>query len=313
MNDHLLPLPITTIPLAIIDFEMTGLRDFDEPIEVAVVHWDPGEALPRLVLHTRICPTVEMSQGAKRVTGLTDADLSSAPPWSEVSARVMAAIDGRAVVAFNAPADFTWLTRAQEGFDLAPVPVWPWLDPLVLVKFLDKYEKVKTLQASCAREGIVLDAHGAAGDALAMALLWAELLRRRLAGSWRSTLGEYLEWQRREAIAQERDFVAYVRRTHGTAGGRPDCPWHELEGVTLPDWPTPIPTWGRCRSCGETGIRYAVGKDGTLTAMQVSREQGLAAPASVPHFCPPPPMDAPPHQEAMNKPTGTYQLEDIPF
>jgi DNA polymerase-3 subunit epsilon len=276
---------IHEVPLAIVDLEMTGLRDFDEPIEVAVAHWDPGEALPRLAFHSRVCPTVEMSQGAQRVTGLTDRDLSGNPSWSGVIDDVVAALQGRAVVAFNAPADYRWLTADRLNVPrhvLAEIPSWPWLDPLVLVKHLDKYEKHKTLQAACGRAGIVLDAHGAAGDALATALLWAELLGRRLRETWRTTLLEYIEWQGGTALAQERDFCAYVRRTYGTQGQRPDCPWHLLEGVALPDWPEPIQTWGTCRVCGEAGIRYAVSKDGTLTAMSVGR------PAAVPHGCPGP-------------------------
>lgn len=279
---------IREVPLAIVDLEMTGLRDFDEPIEVAVAHWDPGEALPRLAFHSRVCPTVEMSQGAQRVTGLTDLDLRGHPSWSGVIDDVVAALQGRAVIAFNAPADYRWLTADRLNVPrhvLAEIPCWPWLDPLVLVKHLDKYEKHKTLQASCNRAGIVLDAHGAAGDALATALLWADLLRRRMPETWRTTLGEHIEWQGRTALAQEHNFCAHVRRTYGTAGERPDCPWHLLEGVSLPDWPAPIPTWGTCRVCGEVGIRYAVRQDGTLTAMQVSREQELSEPAATPHVC----------------------------
>lgn len=291
-------LPLHDVPLAILDLEMTGLRKYDEPIEIAIAHLDPGSMLPRLVFHTRVRPTVEMSQGAIRVTGIKDTDLSDAPDWREVSERLrildatQGILQGRAMVAFNAPADFSWLTAAQARVG-APAPVWPWLDPLVIVKSLDRHEKRRTLEAASARAGIVLDAHGAAGDVMATALLWRSLLARLPSYQRTQPLRDYLEWQGATAVFQEEDFCAYIRRTYGTRGERPECPWHELEGVELPDWPAPIQTWGRCADCGETGIRYRISQSGGLVAMAVSRDQALSEPAMAPHVCAPPEPDAP--------------------
>lgn len=299
----LMDLPIRDVPLAILDLEMTGLREEDEPIEIAIAHLDPGQPLPRLVFHSRVRPGIEMSRGATRVTGITDADLSEAPDWREVSGRLrildattQGILRDRIVLAFNAPNDFRWLSRAQATVG-ALAPAWPWLDALVLVKSLDRYEKQKTLGAACARAGIVLDAHGAAGDALATALLWRSLQARLPSYQQTQPLRDYLEWQGATAVFQEEDFCRYIQRTYGTRGERPECPWHWLEGVTLPDWPAPVQTWGRCAACGETGIRYHITQAGELTPMSISRDQDLAEPACIPHVCAPPKPDAPTLEE----------------
>lgn len=280
MTADLLSLCLPSVPLAFIDFEMTGLESWDEPIEVAVVHLDPGELLPRLVVHSAVRPDVEMSRGAMRVTGITDADLRDALPWSAVSAAVLEALDGRAVVAYNAPADFTFLTNAQARIQ-GQAPLWPWLDPLVLVKELDKYEKVKTLSAACARAGIAVDAHGAAGDAISTALLWGTLIRRTYSLGQR-TLEEFFEVQGQRAIAQELDFTSWVRRTHGTSGARPECRWHELMGVALPEWPAPAAPVGRCGRCQASGVVYQVSKAGVVSVVEVGGEPHLCAPPTLP-------------------------------
>lgn len=280
MTADLLSMPMSAVPLAFIDFEMTGLESWDEPIEVAVVHLDPGELLPRLALHTAIRPDVEMSRGAMRVTGVTDADLRLAPHWSAVSAFVLDALDGRAVVAYNAPADFEFLTNAQTRIQ-GPAPIWPWLDPLVMVKELDKYEKVKTLAAACARAGIAVDAHGAAGDAISTALLWGSLIRRHY-GLEKYVLADFFEVQGQRAIAQEVDFVSWVRRTHGTRGPRPECRWHELLGVALPEWPEPPAPVGRCGRCQASGVVYQVNKAGVISVVDGHGEPHVCIPATLP-------------------------------
>lgn len=250
---------ITDAPIAVIDFEMTGLHPTDDqPVEVAVVHLDPSKP-PRLVMQTRIRPTVPMTAGASRVTGITDADLVDAPSWTNVSPQVLAALDGRIPCAYNAPTDLRWLTAAQNRIG-GPVPAWPWLDPLVIVKEVDRYERAKTLAAACERAGIAVDAHGAAGDAVATALLWPLLLRHLQSAP--CTIDDYLTRQTALALAQEQDFTAYLRR-QGARGARPECPWHELEGQSLPFWPAPAPPSTTCPSCS-TRVVYRVARDGRV-------------------------------------------------
>lgn len=257
-------LDITAAPIAVLDFETTGLASEAEPVEVAVVHLDPA-CLPRLVFTTRIRPTEPMTAGAARVTGITDADLVDAPGWAEVAPQALAALDGRIPCAYNAPADFRWLTAAQNRIG-GLLPAWPWLDPLVIVKEVDRYSKSKTLTAACQMAGIAVDAHGAAGDAVATALLWPRLIRRMpiMVGS----VATYLERQTQLALAQEQDFVSYLRR-QGARGARPDCPWHELEGLELPHWPAPVAPSTSCADCGGSVV-YRVAKSGLVVLENAS-------------------------------------------
>jgi DNA polymerase III epsilon subunit-like protein len=71
------PFRIDDTPIAIIDFETTGLiAGADRVVEVSVVRVDPGEE-PRLVLDTLINPQRHVS--ATEIHGITDADVADAP------------------------------------------------------------------------------------------------------------------------------------------------------------------------------------------------------------------------------------------
>lgn len=252
--------PLRGLPLAVVDCESTGLPPDGRVVEVAVVHVDVSpESVPRVVLSERVNPGCPISEGARRTHGITDADVAACPTWLEVLPRVMAACNGRVVTAYNVPADWGFMI-ASGG---SPAPWDAWLDLHVVATSLDKY--AHSLGQVAARYGVSLDAHGATGDAVTTALVARPLLRdwwrqvrpgsvyNRMGeiepdgeeiASAEPTVGGLLSWQRRAAIAQEADFVAFVQRKHGTHGERPDTPWHSLLGLAPPSWPEPPrPTW----------------------------------------------------------------------
>lgn len=286
--------PLRAQTFAVLDFETTGLDPDAGIAEVAVVHVRLGE-LPRLVLHARVDPERPMSEGAARVTGLRDEDLAGCPTWAGVAPQVEAALAGCVSVAYNVPADFVWGRSASRRAGTRWVPLDAWLDACVLVKELDRFRPEKSLAAACLRRGIAVDAHGAAGDALATALLLPRLLEE-----WAES-GEGMSYEepaevltrtlRDMALAQEVDFCEFVRRKHGTHNPRPRCPWHELLGVAPPDWPEHKPR-GRCQLCGADGVVYRVKRDGQVGAWL----------DDAPHVCPEP-TTAP----------APYADEDIPW
>lgn len=258
-------LPLRGRPVAVVDTETTGLDPATSHIvEVAVVVVDElgGDGDPYVALSTRVRPPVPIPADATKVHGISDADVADAPTWVEVWPRIRELLVGRMPCAFNAPFDFRMV--AAENRRLGIVSEGPgawggWLDPMVLVRGLDRFEKGKRLRDAAARRGITVDPHGAAGDAMVTAMVLLPLIRESVQGRTdrngmvtfrsppRPTVGAWLAWQRGQALDQERDLVAYMAKL----GRRDpvDCPWHELESVELrrPE-PPPVPTTD-CKSC----------------------------------------------------------------
>lgn len=86
---------------AVLDTETTGLGRHDEIIEIGVV-----DASGTTLLEALVWPrSGRVPAGATRVHGLTLTDLEGAPTWTEVLPELEAALDGRRVLAWNAPFD----------------------------------------------------------------------------------------------------------------------------------------------------------------------------------------------------------------
>lgn len=265
--------PLRGHPVAVIDTETTGIDPATARIvEVAVVVIDRlGETEPRVALSTRVNPGEPIPSDATKVHGISDADVAECPTWDELVETVHAAVGVAMPCAYNAPYDHLVVETETERADHVARGwmAWGrWLDPFVLAKLCDKFEKGKRLADVAARRGIEVDAHGAAGDAMTTAMLLPILLgeaarlerRGRVAPERPSvrdleTVGAYLDWQRRAALDQERDLVEYLAKA-----GRKDpvsCPWHVLEGLEPPAPPKREVATARCKSCG-TPIVWAV-------------------------------------------------------
>jgi DNA polymerase III epsilon subunit-like protein len=277
--------PLRNLPVAVVDFETTDLPDNDpHVVDVAVVHVTLGADDARVAFASRVRPPVPIPAKATSIHGIGDADVAESPAWLEVSAAVAQACAGRVIVAFNAPADFTFWKTEESRLGLEGVP-WPWLDLLVVRKATKTRGRPGKLAEIAGEYGIVLDAHGATGDALTTALLLTPLMRAAWgAGAFNGaegaqprrwndyddpdedgappvrveTWGAFVAWQRSAALYQERDFCAYVLRTGGLS--RPSCGWHAIEGVEPPAWPSAVRT-APCPSCRAATVRK-VGKDG---------------------------------------------------
>jgi len=85
----------------VLDTETTGLGRRDEIIEIGVIGADG-----RTLLETLVWPRTErVPAGATRVHGLVLGDLEGAPRWPNVLPELLSVVQGRRVLAWNAPFD----------------------------------------------------------------------------------------------------------------------------------------------------------------------------------------------------------------
>ena len=104
--------PICDTPIAVIDFETTGLTPgTDRVVEVSVVRVDPGEE-PRLVFDTLVNPQREVA--ATELHGITDSQLADAPDFCDIAGELVAHLHGCAIAAYNVYFDMRFLKYEME-------------------------------------------------------------------------------------------------------------------------------------------------------------------------------------------------------
>jgi DNA polymerase-3 subunit epsilon len=168
---------IADVPVAVIDFETTGMwAGSDRVVEVAVVRIEHNRE-PELVLDTLVNPTQRM--GCTWVHGITDRDVVDAPRFEQVAGRLLQAISGCVVAAYNVSFDLRFLEA-----ELARVGVrheFPHMCLMYLRPMLG-LGKHCALSRACWSHGIPMGrAHAAAPDAHAAACLWT-VYRNEIAG-----------------------------------------------------------------------------------------------------------------------------------
>jgi DNA polymerase III subunit epsilon len=156
-------------PIAVIDFETTGMMPGnDRVVEASVVRVEPGRE-PELVFDTLINPNRRMD--CTSVHGITDHDVIDAPRFEQVVCRFLKAISGCVVAAYNVSFDMRFL-----NFELNRVCVdhaFPHLCLMYLRPMLGLGRHCKLADA-CWAHGVPLsNAHAAGPDALAAAGLWS--------------------------------------------------------------------------------------------------------------------------------------------
>ena len=103
---------VTRGPLCFLDFEATGLDPAsDQLIEAGAIVVEPGESFVR-VFNTFVRTTHELSPFIKRLTGISQKDVSGAPPLGIIGPALDHFIGGAPVVAHNAAFEKTWLVQA---------------------------------------------------------------------------------------------------------------------------------------------------------------------------------------------------------
>jgi len=213
--------PLAGCPVAVLDFETTGKDPATcEPVQVAVAHLTLGTACtPRVVLQSLIRPPCPIPEEVIGIHGITDAMVADAPTATEVLPALVEALEGRLLAAYNLPYDWRILSR------LVDVPFGT-LDPLVWVRVLHRYNKGKKLTDMCKLYDIQLDAHDAAGDALATAQIIPAVLR----ALWRHpecgpsplrTVASAWSWTVAAGAAWEAGFATWLARQGGTMDSMP--------------------------------------------------------------------------------------------
>jgi DNA polymerase-3 subunit epsilon len=209
-----------TLPLAVVDFETTGLSpDTDRVLEIGVACFAGGELTG---LHNWLVnPGVPVPEEARAVHNISDEELVGAPAFAAVLPELRAAIAGHLPVAYNALFDRAFLhaelgrggTPAAAALHSGSEPAAfdaevVWIDPLVWARELYKEERGHRLGEMCGRLGIALDrAHRAASDAEATGRVLLAIAHRMP-----QTYSELIRLQTQYAARQDVDMSANWRR-----------------------------------------------------------------------------------------------------
>jgi DNA polymerase III epsilon subunit-like protein len=174
------PRPLRGAPVAVIDFESTGVDpENDRAVSVAVVYIPAlGESEPLPLLYTLLNPGRPIPAEASAIHGIFDKDVSEAPTFAEVADIIAEAVDGALLCAYNLTYDWTML-RAEMKRAGHPMPLpFGSVDPLVLARHTFRYvgPRYKKLGDMASHYKIAIEAHNALSDAEATAIMLPKLL-----------------------------------------------------------------------------------------------------------------------------------------
>lgn len=193
------------VPIVVIDVETTGVvPGVDAAVQVALVRFEKRKVVGRF--STLLNPVGPIPPEATAIHGITDEMVVGAPFISEVfrSKRARKLLEGAQPAAYNAIFDQRFVSaHAFEDW------TWPWLDPLVAVRAVDRFvrgEGRHKLEAACKRRGIKLEkAHDASSDAEAAGHLLYHVFSE-IPQILDQSLGTVLAWQWRTEADQWADF-----------------------------------------------------------------------------------------------------------
>jgi len=174
-------------PIAIVDFETTGLNaGTDRVVEVSVMRLDPGTG-PKLVLDTLVNP--DRNVAATEIHGITDADVVDAPRFADIAGEMARAISDCVVAAYNVYFDMRFFEYEMKRAGIADTP--PHFCLMYMRPMLGLGRRCR-LGEACSEHGITYDErHIAAEDVDASARL----------------LNVYLEEMRAREIRTFRDLA----------------------------------------------------------------------------------------------------------
>jgi len=175
---------VTDLPFVSIDTETTG-RDFavDRVIEIALVVWEKGDVAKRH--RWLVNPGRPIPKEAFDVHGISDDAVKDMPPFSAVAGEILAALEDKVPLAYNAEFDRLFLHEELGRAGIAGRALPPaarrgieWVDPLTWARELQKEEKSRALTEVAERLGVALEkAHSAVHDAEAAMRVLAAFLR----------------------------------------------------------------------------------------------------------------------------------------
>ena len=111
-----------------IDTETTGLDRSAEVIEISIVDFDGS-----LLLNSLVRPTQSIPLDARRIHGIDDEMVSSAPTWPVLWTQLRDIFYGRTIAAYNAPFDLKMMQQTHQRYRL------PWREALNMLDVLPLY------------------------------------------------------------------------------------------------------------------------------------------------------------------------------
>jgi DNA polymerase-3 subunit epsilon len=205
-----------TAPLAVIDFETTGLApDADRIVEIGIACFAGGELTN--LKHWLVNPGIPIPEQARNVHGIGDADVAGAATFEQLAVELVEVLKGHLPVAYNAGFDRAFLlaeleragidTRGPEHSPACSAAV-DWIDPLIWTRELYRDDSSRKLTDIAARLGITLErAHRAASDAETTGKVLLAIAERMPA-----TYTEVIGLQAQYAARQEVDLTWRPRR-----------------------------------------------------------------------------------------------------
>jgi DNA polymerase III epsilon subunit-like protein len=169
------PFPTTSLPwkqydYAVIDLEGTGAqhREHEGIVDICVIPIDRG-VIGEPSFRALLDPQIEIPPAVSRIHGIKDADVVGRPTLADVTESILRAVDGRFLIAHNAPVERRVLshrlpqiysTEMLDTLKLAKYAV-PSLTSFGLdnlIKFFDMEHFVNRLSSSFGRHSAIFDA-----------------------------------------------------------------------------------------------------------------------------------------------------------
>lgn len=102
----------------VLDTETTGLQNFDEICQIAII-----DATGEPLLNTLVKPTIAIPAAATRIHGINNHMVENAPSWEHIAGRVAEILNGRNVIIYNAEYDTRMMDQSAYAAGL-PRPEW---------------------------------------------------------------------------------------------------------------------------------------------------------------------------------------------
>lgn len=171
-------LAIHQTPIAVVDFETTGLTPgIDRVVEVSVFKMEPGKE-PYLAFDTLVNP--QRAMAATEIHGITDKDVADAPVFKDIAGNFVNALSGCVVAAYNVYFDIKFLDYELKQAGISHQP--PHFCLMYMRPMLGLGKRCN-LETACKENNITFgNAHIAAVDADAstkLLKLYLEVLSKR--------------------------------------------------------------------------------------------------------------------------------------
>jgi DNA polymerase-3 subunit epsilon len=228
-------LPADRVPLAVLDFETTGLsagKD-DRVVEIGVVRIEPGRGgrWSETRFETLVNPQRAIPGRVVKIHGITDSMVRTAPRFAEVAPELLSLLRGAVVVGHNVTFDLAFLSRECRRNGVTTPELGPVIDTLQVSRHVFGFYRCN-LVSLAQRMGIahrrahtalgdaettlfvlrkMLDALGADGKVPTVAELAAMVGALRKGGSGRIRMIDTL----RAAQSDRRDLVIDYTDVHG--------------------------------------------------------------------------------------------------